>query len=166
MKKVILLVLLLGTSTLVVGCPGNDTTATAPAATPTPAPITPFTAPTADKSWERVNFIEEYGYGIYRTRTPTGWLVVTKSSYDGSKRLMFVPDSQHRWQTGKPEPDIKRAAEHAARLQASSEAFIKLIDEDKVDWEQVTQFLKENDKAWKLQMKTLSEALPDKEAQK
>jgi hypothetical protein len=50
--------------------------------------VAPITTPT----WTKIESPPSYT-GLYRTKTPRGWLVYS-SSYD---RLTYVPDSEHEW---------------------------------------------------------------------
>ncbi len=65
------------------------------------SPPTPVAAPVSIK-WEE---IESKYYGkMWRTKTPTGWLVVLNpESGRKSPSALFIPDLDHGWPEAKPE---------------------------------------------------------------
>ena len=47
------------------------------------------TVPMPDVGWESI------GHGSYRLEVPSGWIVMTKSSY--GRGVTFVPDANKKW---------------------------------------------------------------------
>ena len=64
-------------------------------------------------SWEAVEPVGGPGVTVYRTRTPSGWLVHLRTS------LVAVEDPSHRWATpegGCSEARLRQAAEEALEM--------------------------------------------------
>jgi hypothetical protein len=152
-KLVLLSVLLL------VGCPRPTATTTKPA----DSAIQDQLKPTAvvDVAWEELSQPSDREVSnIHRTRTPEGWIVTIRSSWDGSLRVIFVPDTKHQWKTSKHVEAVdimnnpKKHAEHCKQI---TETFVELMDKGDASESHLKAFIHSTRNAWAAQVEALDD---------